>query len=80
MNFVSKTYDNCIHREVCDYQDVPCDPDICPCYEHNKFQYLRGYNFACFEIIKNLKETGVITQETADKITKSLPNILKGLK
>lgn len=68
------THNNCIHCEVCNYQDVPCEPNICPCYEHNKFQYIRGYNFACFEIIKTLKtlkETGTITQEMADRLIKN---------
>ena len=77
------THNNCIHCDVCDYQDVPCEPNICPSYEHNKFRYSRGYNFACFEVIntiKTLKETGAITQETVNKITESLPNILKGLR
>ena len=74
MEPIEKTNDNCIHCEVCNYQDVPCEPYICPCYEHNKLRYFRGYKFACFEIIKALRN-GTITQETADMIAKNLPDI-----
>lgn len=72
MDPIPKTYDNCIHREVCDYQDVPCEPDICPCYEHNKFQYFRGYFLGLIEMLSCFKEAGIITSKTADKIIKKI--------